>query len=178
MTLFTGSVDQRPEVLEEAIDDIKLRHRSSLFQVDVEVNPLRMLESIAPSFQMVETRHAGVVLAGEDVLAHYPPDVGALSYRLKHLAETLAEDYEVTVLTAQPNRYEGATKAPAIERQENLTIRRISSVQLLKSRGKVGRRFGELFGQRWVARGGGRECDGAGGGGGGFSLDHMFYLIS
>ena len=72
MTLFTGSGDQRPEVLEEAIDDIKLRHRSSLFQVDVEVNPLRMLESIAPSFQMVETRHAGVVLAGEDVLAHYP----------------------------------------------------------------------------------------------------------
>jgi len=82
---------------------------------------------------------------------HYPPDVGALSYRLKHLAETLAEDYEVTVLTAQPNRYEGATKAPAIERQENLTIRRISSVQLLQSRGKVGRLLTELLGALWMS---------------------------
>lgn len=82
---------------------------------------------------------------------HYPPDVGALSYRLKHLAETLAEDYEVTVLTAQPNRYEGAAAAPAIERREHLTIRRISSVQLLQSRGKVARLLTELLGALWMS---------------------------
>ena len=72
MTLFTGSGGERPEVLEDAIDDIKRRHTSSLFQIDIEVNPVKMLESIAPSFQMVETKKAGVVLAGEDVREHYP----------------------------------------------------------------------------------------------------------
>ena len=82
---------------------------------------------------------------------HYPPDVGALSYRLRHLAETLANDYEVTVLTAQPNRYEGAQAAPALERQPHLTIRRISSVQLLQSRGKVGRLLTELLGALWMS---------------------------
>ncbi|MCP4039368.1 MAG: glycosyltransferase family 4 protein, partial [bacterium] len=82
---------------------------------------------------------------------HYPPDVGALSYRMKHLAEVLSEDHDVTVLTAQPNRYEGAAKAPAIERQANLTIRRISSVQLLRSRGKVARLLTELLGALWMA---------------------------
>lgn len=82
---------------------------------------------------------------------HYPPDVGALSYRLKHLAETLAEDYEVTVLTAQPNRYEKADPAPAIERQDHLTIRRISSVHLIRSRGKIGRLLTELLGALWMS---------------------------
>ncbi|MDP6978438.1 MAG: hypothetical protein QF570_07540, partial [Myxococcota bacterium] len=82
---------------------------------------------------------------------HYPPDVGALSYRMRHLAEVLREDYDVTVLAAQPNRYEGAEAAPAIERHDNLTIRRISSVQLLKSRGKVARLLTELLGALWMA---------------------------
>lgn len=82
---------------------------------------------------------------------HFPPDVGALSYRLKHLADVLARDYEVTVLTAQPNRYEGAASAPAIEHHPNLTIRRISSVQLLQSRGKVARLLTELLGAVWMS---------------------------
>ncbi len=82
---------------------------------------------------------------------HYPPDVGALSYRMRHLAEVLQGDYDVTVLAAQPNRYEGAQAAPAIEHHENLTIRRISSVQLLKSRGKVARLLTELLGALWMA---------------------------
>lgn len=82
---------------------------------------------------------------------HYPPDVGALSYRMRHLAEVLCTKYDVTVLAAQPNRYEGAQPAAAIEHHEHLTIRRISSVQLLKSRGKVARLLTELLGALWMA---------------------------
>jgi glycosyltransferase involved in cell wall biosynthesis len=82
---------------------------------------------------------------------HYPPDVGALSYRIKHLAEALTVDYDVTVLAAQPNRYEGAERAPKIERGEHLTIRRISSVQFFRSRGKVGRLLTELLGALWMS---------------------------
>ena len=82
---------------------------------------------------------------------HYPPDVGALSYRLKHLAEVLSLDYEVTVLTAQPNRYEGAERAPDLEHGDHLTIRRISSVQLFQSRGKVARLLSELLGALWMS---------------------------
>jgi glycosyltransferase involved in cell wall biosynthesis len=82
---------------------------------------------------------------------HYPPDVGALSFRLKHLAEVLAQEYEVTVLTAQPNRYEGAAPAPKLERYPHLTIRRISSVQFLQSRSKLGRLLTELMGALWMS---------------------------
>lgn len=82
---------------------------------------------------------------------HYPPDVGAPSYRLKHLAELLAEEYDVTVLAAQPNRYGGAAAAPKFEAHPHLTIRRISSVQFVQSRGKVGRLLTEIIGALWMA---------------------------
>ena len=82
---------------------------------------------------------------------HFPPDVGAPSFRLKHLAETLAQEYEVTVLSAQPNRYSGAPAAPKLERHPHLTIRRISSVQFLQSRGRAGRLLTELTGALWMA---------------------------
>jgi len=82
---------------------------------------------------------------------HYPPDVGALSYRMGHLAEVLSENHEVTVLTAQPNRYAGAENAEKLEHLPHLTVRRISSVQLLRSRGKVGRLVSELLGALWMA---------------------------
>jgi glycosyltransferase involved in cell wall biosynthesis len=70
---------------------------------------------------------------------------------MKHLAEVLAGEYEVTVLTAQPNRYADAATAPKIERHPHLTVRRISSVQFLQSRGKVGRLLTELMGGLWMA---------------------------
>lgn len=85
MTLFTGNGGARPEVLEEAIDDIKLRHRSPLFQIDIEVNPVRNLDSIAASFQMVETRHAGAILSGEDVRNSYPESFDNRSSRRSFL---------------------------------------------------------------------------------------------
>ena len=77
---------------------------------------------------------------------HYPPDVGALAYRLEHLARVLSKDYEVTVLTAQPNRYQGAPRAARREQSGAITIRRISSMQVLRSRGKAGRLLTELLG--------------------------------
>ena len=77
---------------------------------------------------------------------HFPPDVGALSYRLQHLADVLAEEYDVTVLASQPNRYAGARKAPKREQVGDVSIRRISSMQVLRSRGKVGRLLTELLG--------------------------------
>lgn len=82
---------------------------------------------------------------------HYPPDVGAPSFRMKHLAELLREEYDVTVLAAQPNRYKGAAAAPKLEQQAHLTIRRISSVQFLQSRGKLGRLLTELVGALWMS---------------------------
>jgi glycosyltransferase involved in cell wall biosynthesis len=81
---------------------------------------------------------------------HYPPDVGALSYRIAHLAEVLSQDHEVTVLASQPNRYQGVPKAAKQERAGNVTIRRISSVRLMRSRGKVGRLLTELLGAGWM----------------------------
>ena len=77
---------------------------------------------------------------------HYPPDVGALAFRLEHLAQVLSSTYDVTVLASQPNRYTNAPKAPRLEQAGSIAIRRISSLQILKSRGKVGRLLTELLG--------------------------------
>ncbi|MCP5044031.1 MAG: hypothetical protein GY944_23630 [bacterium] len=72
MTLFTDRRGARPERLDEAIAAIKQRHPSPVFQVDIAIEPTSALRAIPAIFQMVETRHAGVVLAGEDVRGHYP----------------------------------------------------------------------------------------------------------
>jgi glycosyltransferase involved in cell wall biosynthesis len=82
---------------------------------------------------------------------HYPPDVGALSYRLAHLAGVLAVDHDVTVLASQPNRYADAAAAPKHELVDGVTVRRVSAVRLLRSRGKVGRLLTELLGALWLA---------------------------
>lgn len=77
---------------------------------------------------------------------HYPPDVGALAYRVEHLARVLSQDYQVTVLASQPNRYRDAPRAARREQSGAITIRRVSSMPILRSRSKAGRLLTELLG--------------------------------
>jgi glycosyltransferase involved in cell wall biosynthesis len=77
---------------------------------------------------------------------HFPPDTGALSFRLDHLASALSKDHDVTVLAAQPNRYGNEPRAPRRERVGGIEIRRVTGMQGPGSRGKLGRLLSEGFG--------------------------------
>ena len=94
--------------------------------------------------------HAAAMRSVLLITRHYPPDAAALSYRLRHVADVLGPDYEVTVLASQPNRYRGIDPAPAEERHGALLIRRIWNGQLTTSRGKLGRGLGEALGALWM----------------------------
>ena len=77
---------------------------------------------------------------------HYPPDGGALSFRMEHLAKTLADDHTVTVLASQPNRYGAEPRAPRRTRDGAITVRRVSAGRVLRSRGKLARLLTESIG--------------------------------
>ena len=72
--LFVEFGGARPETLVEELRALEAQQRSPLFQIDVVVNPMSALGRIPKSFQMVETRLCGVVLAGEDVLDAFPAE--------------------------------------------------------------------------------------------------------
>jgi glycosyltransferase involved in cell wall biosynthesis len=84
------------------------------------------------------------------ITRHYPPDAGAPSYRLRHVADVMARDHEVVVLASQPSRYRGMARAPARERQGTLMVRRVWNGQVTPSRGALGRALGEALGALWV----------------------------
>jgi len=85
------------------------------------------------------------------LIRHYPPDVGALSFRMQHAAEVLAKDYPVCVVAAQPNRYRDVSAAPRIEQRGGVRIHRVWHGQLSKGRGKISRGVGEILGAFWMA---------------------------
>ena len=82
---------------------------------------------------------------------HFPPDAGALSYRIDHLARTLGETHDVTVLAAQPNRYGKEPRAPKREQDGSVTIRRVSQFRVPGLGGKLGRLLSEFGGAVWMA---------------------------
>lgn len=85
MTLFTTGDGATPERLDRVVEEIESRNRSALFQVDIAIVPPSSLDNIASSYQMAETKRAGVVLAGEDVLSHYPDAFDPLAARRSFL---------------------------------------------------------------------------------------------
>jgi len=57
---------------------------------------------------------------------HYPPDIGAASFRMESLAMTLLErGHKVTVLTAYPNRYKDLKHDNGVDERPGLKIYRI-----------------------------------------------------
>ncbi len=84
------------------------------------------------------------------LLRHYPPDVGALSFRMKHAAETLAKEHEVYVLAAQPNRYAGTQAAQSREVLHGVHVRRTWHGRLFRGKGKYNRGLTELLGALWM----------------------------
>ncbi|NLE37927.1 MAG: glycosyltransferase family 4 protein [Pirellulaceae bacterium] len=84
------------------------------------------------------------------LLRHYPPDAGAPSYRLKHATSVAAENADVHVLVAQPNRYQGARAAPRREMLDGVNIHRVWHGQIFRSRGKFARGLTELLGALWM----------------------------
>jgi phosphoserine phosphatase len=84
------------------------------------------------------------------ITRHYPPDAGALSYRLRHVADVLGRDHKVVVLASQPSRYRGMKPAPAQERQGALIVRRVWNGQVTASGGKLDRGLGEALGALWM----------------------------
>ena len=83
------------------------------------------------------------------LLRHYPPDVGALSFRMKHAAETLAKEHEVYVLAAQPNRYAGTQAAQSREVLHGVHVRRTWHGRLFRGKGKYNRGLTDLLGALW-----------------------------
>ena len=84
------------------------------------------------------------------LVRHYPPDVGAPSYRAEHAAQVLANDFEVRVLAAQPNRYGDDSVAPRHEVRQGVQIHRAWHGRLFRSRGKLARGVTELIGAVWM----------------------------
>jgi hypothetical protein len=72
LMLFTDQQGAQPALLAERLQDIKARHPSPLFDIDIAFSPASALDQIPPRFQMAETRRTGVVIAGRDVIDRFP----------------------------------------------------------------------------------------------------------
>jgi len=84
------------------------------------------------------------------LIRHFPPDVGALSFRMQHASEVLAREHPVCVLAAQPNRYRDVSSAPRLEQRGRIKIHRVWHGQLLPGRGKISRGVTEIVGALWM----------------------------
>lgn len=81
---------------------------------------------------------------------HFPPDGGALTYRIKHLASTLSKKHDVTVVASQPNRYLSSKKHLKNEFVDGYSVRRIWNGVLFGGYGKLGRGTSEIMGTIWM----------------------------
>lgn len=84
------------------------------------------------------------------ITRHFPPDSGALSYRMIHLAGILAKKYDLTVISSQPNRYNSKIKYNTTETKDGYTIKRIWSGVIFKGHGKLQRGLTEMLGALWM----------------------------
>ncbi len=85
------------------------------------------------------------------ITRHFPPDSGALSYRMKHLAGILAKKYDLTVISSQPNRYNDKVKYNKEETFDGYTVKRIWSGVILNGHGKLQRGAAEMLGALWMS---------------------------
>jgi glycosyltransferase involved in cell wall biosynthesis len=69
---------------------------------------------------------------------------------MRHLAEVLARNNQVTVVASQPSRYGDNTAAPKCEHRDGYTVHRVWNGQLSSSLGKLSRGAGELIGALWI----------------------------
>lgn len=65
---------------------------------------------------------------------YYPPDSGATARIIQDLAEVLAERHQVTILTGRPSYDPEERPAPRLQRQGNLTVRRVPSTAFHRRR--------------------------------------------
>ena len=105
-TLFVDGDWTGQSELDAMITRIETEIGSPLFHIDLSTLPFRSLTRIANRFQHVEARLAGIVLAGEDVLSHYPQSVDARAAR----QSTLGNLWKC-VLNWSPEKVDGEDEA-------------------------------------------------------------------